>query len=387
VSWVLASLRGRGPYPILAFAGEQGTGKSTACRILRGLVDPFKAPIRAMPKDKRDLAVTAHNAHVIGLDNLSGIAAEMSDALCSLSTGGGFATRGLYSNDEEHIFEATRPIILNGIDDVATRGDLADRAVLVTLKPITDATRKTEAAVWKAFEKAAPRIFGAVLDALAHGLKMLPVTKLASMPRMADYALWVAACEGGIWKRGEHMRAYTANRRQANEIVLEADPVAGALRQHMQGRDDCTTTLPELLAAISGFVPDHVKRTPGLWPQTARGLTSRLARLAPALRSVGITVSHVGQDAVSRRQLLRIERTPLVRPGEPSESSEASKAENRDDFQEVGFEGLPEGSGSFEGLAPETEPPARTPGEDDDPYNGELDAAGRSFEPSTNLRD
>src|SRR5262249_18370809 len=33
VSWLLAALRGRGPYPILAIDGEQGTGKSTAARM------------------------------------------------------------------------------------------------------------------------------------------------------------------------------------------------------------------------------------------------------------------------------------------------------------------------------------------------------------------
>jgi hypothetical protein len=139
VSWLLAALRGREPYPVLAIDGEQGTGKSTAARMLRCLVDPNIAPLRAMPKDTRDLAITANNSHAIVLDNLSGIPAEMSDALCRLSTGGGFATRALYTNSEEALFDGQRPIILNSIDDIATRSDLADRAVLPHLEMIPDA--------------------------------------------------------------------------------------------------------------------------------------------------------------------------------------------------------------------------------------------------------
>jgi Toprim domain len=43
VSWLHAVLRGRGPYPVLVVAGEQGTAKSTFTRILRALIDPNTA--------------------------------------------------------------------------------------------------------------------------------------------------------------------------------------------------------------------------------------------------------------------------------------------------------------------------------------------------------
>src|SRR5262249_532918 len=89
VSSLLAVLGGRRPYPILAFTGEQGTGKSTLADMLRRLVDPHTAALRTLPRDVGDLYVMAINGHVLIFDNLSGISPDISDALCRLSSGGG----------------------------------------------------------------------------------------------------------------------------------------------------------------------------------------------------------------------------------------------------------------------------------------------------------
>ena len=46
----------------------------------------------------------------LAFDNLSSVPHWLSDALCRLATGGSFAVRQLYTDDEEVLFEATRPI-------------------------------------------------------------------------------------------------------------------------------------------------------------------------------------------------------------------------------------------------------------------------------------
>ena len=81
VAWLVASLRERGPYPVLVLNGEQGTGKSVFSRMMRSLVDPNAAPIRAVPKDDRDLVVSASNSWVLAFDNLSGVPSWFADAL------------------------------------------------------------------------------------------------------------------------------------------------------------------------------------------------------------------------------------------------------------------------------------------------------------------
>jgi hypothetical protein len=48
-------MRDRGPYPVLALMGEQGSAKSSFATILRSLVDPNTAALRSFPREDRDL--------------------------------------------------------------------------------------------------------------------------------------------------------------------------------------------------------------------------------------------------------------------------------------------------------------------------------------------
>ena len=108
-AWLLGALRGAGPFPVLALGGEHGSAKTTTASVLRSLVDPNQAMIRAQPRDVRDLMISARNGWVVALDNISSIEPWLSDALCRLATGGGFATRELYSDDDEIIFDRSAP--------------------------------------------------------------------------------------------------------------------------------------------------------------------------------------------------------------------------------------------------------------------------------------
>ncbi len=172
--------------------------------------------------------VGARSAHVLAFDNLSGIAPVLSDGLCRLSTGGGFGTRELYSDDEEIVLEACRPVILNGIDDLATRPDLADRSLIVTLAPLSAGTRKREADLVEGLTAAAPRILGALLSALAAGMAGQRNVVLEDVPRLADFAHFVTAAESALgWPEGAYMETYLANRRDAASVAsLDTDPVA-----------------------------------------------------------------------------------------------------------------------------------------------------------------
>jgi hypothetical protein len=50
VGFLLQSLYPVGPFPLLAVTGEQGSGKTSLCRIISELIDPSASAIRALPK-------------------------------------------------------------------------------------------------------------------------------------------------------------------------------------------------------------------------------------------------------------------------------------------------------------------------------------------------
>src|SRR5262249_24935954 len=127
-----------GPYPVLDVEGPQGATKSTLQRMLRRLLDPNLADLRSQPKEPRDLAIAAGNGWFVALANLSHVPEWLSDCLCRLATGGGFGTRQLYTDGEEALFDAQRPIMLNGITRFVTRGDLRDRAVTAELPALAE---------------------------------------------------------------------------------------------------------------------------------------------------------------------------------------------------------------------------------------------------------
>jgi hypothetical protein len=289
IAWTLACLCNRGPYPVMVLSGEQGSAKSTFSAILRALLDPNTAPLRALPREDRDLFIAASNGHVLAFDNVSGLPTWISDTLCRLATGGGFAVRQLYSDQDEVLFDAARPVILNGIEDIVTRPDLADRALFLTLEPIREERRRPEQELWAAFEAERPRILGALLDAAAKGLAMLPQTRLDKLPRMADFALWAAACETALWPAGTFWSAYCGNRDEAVEGVIDADPIAAAVRALMVPRTEWTGRASELLGALAEMAGEGIAKSK-TWPDTPRALAGRLRRAATFLRKIGIEI-------------------------------------------------------------------------------------------------
>jgi hypothetical protein len=307
VAWLIAALRPVGPYTILIFQGEQGTAKSTMARILRALIDPITAPLRRPPREDRDLMIAANNSWIIGFDNLSGLAPWLADTLCTLATGSGFATRELYTNTEEVLFDAQRPVIINGIEELTSRQDLADRSIILNLPPIVESKRCNEQELWRKFEESRPRILGCLLDVISTALRELPNTHLDAVPRMADFAYWVSAAEVALpWPKGFFLEAYRQNRARTIEASLEGDPVAVAVQGLMEQRTEWTGTAAVLLEALEVYIPERLQKTQE-WPKSPRWLSGRLKRAASHLRTVGIEVEFERQPH-TRRRVVKIRR-------------------------------------------------------------------------------
>ena len=194
---------------------------------------------------------------VVALDNVSRLPDWLSDGLCRLSTGGGFSTRALYTDDDEIIFEATKPVIVTGITSVVTRGDLLDRSLVLTLPVITDTARRSEADFWGDFELAKPTLLGALLDAVVVGLGRQRAVKLARTPRMADFAIWISATEPACpWEEGAFMAAYASQCQDVVEVTLDGDIVADTARALAPWAGTAT----EFLADVNRRATDEQRR-------------------------------------------------------------------------------------------------------------------------------
>jgi len=300
VAWLLAALRSSGPYPVLVLSGEPGSAKSTAAQILRSLVDPSHIPPRVFPKGDEDLFLVASHNHLLVFDNLSSLSLAASDLLCQLATGGGFGTRQLFSNQEEFLLHANRPILLNGIENVAVRSDLADRSVCLTLEPVAEKDRRLESELWGSFEAERPRILGALLDAMVVGLRRFSNIRLPDKPRMADFAQWAAACETACWPEGTFLATYSENRQEAMADVIESDPVAESIRLLVDSQPLWKGTASELLSALESIVGERTVRSKR-WPTNAQVLSRQLRRVAGPLRQVGVEISF--QRSAQGRQI------------------------------------------------------------------------------------
>ena len=294
VAWLLAALRPTGPYPVAVVLGEHGAAKTSLERNLRSLVDPSSVPVRTAPRCEEDLMIAARNSWVIAFDNLSWMPNWLSDALCRLATGGGLTKRRLYTDADEQLLNAKRPVILNSIEAIAERTDLVDRAIFIELGQIPDSERRTETELDETFRKLSGGILGALCTAVSEGLKNLPNTKLGYLPRMADFATWITACEPALgWQPWLFLKTYNSNRKGAVEKAIEVDLIASSIRVLMDGRGVWEGTATDLLDDLEE-VTDERTRKAKAWPKTPVWLSRKMKRSVTFLRAVGIEVVFPG---------------------------------------------------------------------------------------------
>jgi len=288
VGWLLMSLQaGPGAYPVMILNGSAGTGKTTASRMLRELVDPNKVDLLSKP-NINDMRVIGTNNHVLAFDNLSGVNSNFSDAICKIATGDNQAIRQLYTTNDELTISIKKPCLMNGIDEIAKRGDLVSRSVKLPLSKID--VRKTEKKVWDDFVVDTPSIFGALLDGLAESIRTMPHTQVDDLTRMADFCrLSTAASAAYGWDDNKFMKAYKENIRNTHVDSLESSTFASGIVKMSEREDQFHGRPIELLERLEDkcYVSEKVIRS-ARWVTTAKGVIEQMDRLQESLEVVGI---------------------------------------------------------------------------------------------------
>ncbi|MGW2784239.1 ATP-binding protein [Streptomyces populi] len=302
VAWLVAAWIPEIPHPALVCKGEQGTGKSKAAQMFINLVDPSPAAKRSQPRDEKAWSRQAFSSWALCLDNVSTIPPWLSDTLCKAVTGDGVVDRALYTDDDVIVLTFKRVLAMTTIDAGALAGDLAERVLLLDLQLIDSNRRRSEEELDTTFAAVRPAVLGALFDVLACALAVLPLVRLESMPRMADFARVLAAVDQSQgWNT---LRDYLATSANVATDAMEGDLFAMAIAHLVDQAGTWQGTAGQLLEAL----PAPLVRPPN-WPKDATRASGRVKRLAPLLRSIGITVDDTqrSQDR-HRHRLLTLAR-------------------------------------------------------------------------------
>jgi energy-coupling factor transporter ATP-binding protein EcfA2 len=295
------------PRPVIVVHGEHGSGKSTLFLLLRELLDPSALRPQSAPDSVREFVQAASHNLCLYLDNVSHLPDWLSDAFCRLCTGDGFSKRQLYTDDDDVIYSLRGLGGLNGINLVASRPDLLDRALILSLGTLPESERRTEEDCHAEFVRLRPYLLGAIFDALSVALDSVDDVRLGQLPRMADFARWGCAIARHLgFADDEFLTALGSNTVAQNATAIENSPVAQAvlrLMQEVSEWEDTPAATHQRLKSIAEELQVDVKSK--LWPKTPSYLTRRLNEVKPNLARLGIVVTTGGHSAAERTICLR----------------------------------------------------------------------------------
>jgi hypothetical protein len=283
------------PKPIMNPYGSKGSGKTTYQEMLKQVVDPSGSLTTSFPNSLPELAQVISHQYLTIFDNVSEIKELTSDLLCRAVTGGTFQKRGLYTNDDDFVFDMMRAVGFNGINVVATRSDLLDRMLSLRLDLIDKRKRRKLKVIRNEFHQILPYLLGFIFDKLVEVLNRIGEVNLQELPRMADFAEMgelIARCLGYLPMK--FSAAYNRNIGFSNEEAINSNLVANVIVNMMETQAAWTGKIGMLRTKLNEFI-FHRADLQGIartkeWPKTDHALRDRLNEVIPNLLEMGIVV-------------------------------------------------------------------------------------------------
>jgi hypothetical protein len=301
VGFILACFVPEGAYPILCLSGPAESGKSFTTELVRRICDPVVAldARGEFPEKIEDLFTIAASQQVLSFDNLSRVDADISDALCTVTTGAARQVRLLYSQGNLHTLRVRNPVILNGITPGIDREDLVSRSVFVECTLPQGAKRK-ESLVRREFKDDLPHILGAILDGVVAGLRDGAQTTVEPRHRLEDAACFATAAEPVLGlPDGAIVGAWLRTQESTHADLCGTDPVVEGLRRLAFQGTIQTGTATDLLSRIRQTeLGDGGTPLSRDFPRTAKGLSEALNRKQKTLEAEGFEIRRSrGRDA------------------------------------------------------------------------------------------
>lgn len=291
IGWMTAALgMAQGTFPILMIAGNAGAAKSTGTGLIKTVLDPQSPELLSYPKSVEQVQFHSVYNYVMAYDNLSGVSNEVSDALCTMASGTGFLSRRLYTNLGRVALKVKRPVMLNGIDNVARRNDFASRTLCTAFRKLDDNERLEDDYIAQQVEKNLDKWRKECYTIISEVKKIDRGEVARPRFRLADFHVWLEMV--GMVLGWEKDFAYDAMRSNENVLldnIKDTDLVAAYLLAFMDNRAVWSGLTRELYEEVVTIVPPDVKRSSD-WPNTLNGFGARIGRANEVLEFSGITV-------------------------------------------------------------------------------------------------
>lgn len=307
VSWLIGAIAGDDGYPILILNGGAGTAKSSTTSILRRLIDPHASERREPPKDDKDVAAIAKNAHVLAFDNLQRIPSWMSDTFCRVATGGTLSGRQYHTLHTDAGFEAIRPTILNGIPQFVEMNDLMERSILLSLPTIPPTKRRPWREIEAEFEKDRSAIVGGLLNAVCGGLKRVEEVHLTKLPRLAGWAKFMEAASPTLGWEGGFAPLWETQETLKSQELIGSNGLAQAIIHCLEEKEDerkdpvIRGCMRQIINQLVGHFSIEEKA-----PSSPRTFGAAMRRIQPDLEKMGIKVFTNGRSKNGQEYEIRL---------------------------------------------------------------------------------
>jgi hypothetical protein len=317
--------------PALVITGPQGSGKSTAARLFKLLIDPGTPALTMIPRKPEDLDLLLARHFFLALDNLSSLPPDVSDTLSGVITGAAPQRRKLHTDSELMALHADLALCFTSINSLSDRPDFLERTLRIQLERIEDTERLADDELETAFAVALPKILGGLLSLLAKGLEVLPNYRPTRLPRMAAFARLAAAIAEGMepGAGGRYLGAFFRNQGAQHLELAEGNLFFGAILAACRAGGWPTGGFKEVCAKLRELA-DPGPKDP--FP-SARSFGKYLERLRVPLATAGIGFEINRHRTAAAKATVRFFAVPLSSdlaaalsangPGEPTEAPAA----------------------------------------------------------------
>lgn len=286
-------------------SSSKGTGKTTLTKVMRALIDPSATGATLMPSSEGDLKNLLANGYMVCFDNTAALSTKVSNILCAAITGSKEAKRKLYTDCDQIILNLHNLVVLNGIDIVPFKSDLAERSLLFELQPISKEQRKTDDEFWSDFEHDRPQIVGAIFDTLSKAIQLLPSVQRKGLHRMADANMEMIAIAMALGiPQDDFQKILDANKTKLQEAYNQMNPFVDFVVSYMEGRPDVNMAAEALYKDMFAQIVGSTK----FFPDGPSALSRKLNLEKEALFSMGYEFSK--GEKKKRNNYLVIRRIP-----------------------------------------------------------------------------